>query len=110
MEMIKKSYPKPVSYKKISKQPYVERDLAFILQADQKLGDILKEIKKVLKPDLKSIEVFDLYQGDKLAQGESSIALKMRFQAVDGTYTDQQLQELMQKAIKSAEKTGAKLR
>ena len=110
MEMIKKSYPKPVSYKKISKQPYVERDLAFILQADQKLGDILKEIKKVLKPDLKSIEVFDLYQGDKLAQGESSIALKMRFQTVDGTYTDQQLQELMQKAIKSAEKTGAKLR
>lgn len=110
LELIKKAYPKAVNYKKISKQPYVERDLAFILQSDQSLGSVLKEIKKALKPDLKSIDVFDLYQGEKLEKGESSIALKMRFQTSDGTYTDSQLQELMQKAIKSAEKTGAKLR
>lgn len=110
LNQIQKSYPKPVNYKKISKQPYVERDLAFILQPDQNLAQVLKEIKKSLKPDLKSIDVFDLYKGERLAEGEKSIALKMRFQTADKTYTDNELQELMQKAIKSAEKTGAKLR
>lgn len=110
LDLIQQSFPKAVNYKKISKQPYVDRDLAFILKQDQDISGVLKGIKKALKPDLKSIDVFDLYQGDKLAEGEKSVALKMRFQTADKTYTDEQLQDLMQKAIKSAEKLGAKLR
>jgi len=48
---------------------------------------------------LKDIKVFDLYQGDQIPCGKKSLALRMMFQAPDGSLTDEEVNMLFEKLL-----------
>jgi len=76
-------------FRPISKFPVVTRDLALVMKNSLKSHEVTKEIKKDAGPLLQSIEIFDLYSGDKLDKGLKSVAYRLRFQDQNATLQDE---------------------
>ena len=67
-----------------------------------------KEVKTNL---LKAVNLFDVYEGDKLPAGKKSYALSFMIQDENKTLSDQEIDGLMNKLIKLyQEKFNAELR
>lgn len=100
-----------ITYKEVSKFPSVRRDLALLLDKNVKF-DLLKQIAfNTEKTLLKSVNIFDVYEGDKLEKGKKSYALSFILQDENATLTDKQVDKVMEKLIKTfSEKAGAVIR
>ncbi|MEO8795130.1 MAG: hypothetical protein ABI390_06650, partial [Daejeonella sp.] len=67
--------------------------------------------QKTEKNILKEVNVFDVYEGDKLPEGKKSYALSFILQDEEKTLTDKQIEGIMQKLILNFEKeAGAEIR
>lgn len=100
-----------ISYKEVSKFPAVRRDLSLLL--DQKISfEVLKRIAlKTEKSLLKEVNIFDVYQGDKLPEAKKSYALSFILQDEEKTLTDQQIDAIMNKLIANfGKEVGAEIR
>ena len=100
-----------LEFKEISKFPSVRRDLALLL--DKKIT--YKELEELAfnteRTLLKTVNLFDIYEGDKLEAGEKSYALSFNLQDDEATLNDKQIENVMQKLIKTyTEKVGATIR
>jgi len=100
-----------VKYKEIPKYPSVRRDLALELDQNvsfKQLYDLAYDTEKKL---LVGVNLFDVYEGDKIAEGKKSYALSFVLQDKFKTLNDKVIDKTMQKIYKSFEsKLGAKLR
>lgn len=100
-----------IAVKELSKFPEVKRDLA--LMVDDKISfATLKEVaQKTEKKLLKSVSLFDVYQGDKLPQGKKSYALNFVLENTAKTLTDTEIEQVMNNLIFQFEKNcGAVVR
>ena len=57
-----------------------------------------------------SIELFDVYRGAQLGEGEKSLAYRVRFTAPDRALTDADIQKFRPKIEKSLKRVGGSLR
>ncbi len=105
LDAVLNGQPRPVKFKSLSKFQPVERDFAFVMESSKAIGDLMKEAKKSCGAALKEMAVFDIYEGDKLPQGQKSVALRAIFQNQDAALTDADLQSLSQKVIEAAQKS-----
>ncbi|MEG6512490.1 phenylalanine--tRNA ligase subunit beta [Desulforamulus ruminis] len=105
-------YPRPVKqYRSLLKFPAVERDLAVLVKQEVAAAHMLTIIQKAGGDLLRSVEIFDLYQGSQVPEGFKSVAFSMKFQAEDRTLTDQEVADKMQRIARSlSAQTGAELR
>jgi phenylalanyl-tRNA synthetase beta chain len=100
-----------LKFKPISMFPSVRRDLALVLNNDTTYADLERIALKASPKLLQSVNVFDVYQGDKIAQGKKSYALSFILQDEEKTLTDQEIDAVMGKLVKQFEKElGASLR
>ena len=100
-----------VVYKEISKYPEVRRDLALLLDDKVSFADLYRVAFATEKSILKQINLFDVYQGDKLAAGKKSYAVSFILQEESKTLTDKQIDKTMQKLQTAFEQSlGATLR
>ena len=77
----------------ISRFPSVSRDLAFVLDASIPSGDIVRAVKKVGGLLVTNCEVFDIYQGDNIAENKKSMAITITYRKDDGTLTDKEISD-----------------
>jgi phenylalanyl-tRNA synthetase beta chain len=92
--------------KEVSKYPAVRRDLSMLVD-EQITFDELKAIAfKTEKKLIKNVQVFDVYQGDKLPAGKKSYALNFTLQDEEQTLTDKQIDAIMQKIIVNLAQTA----
>lgn len=94
----------------ISDFQQVKRDFAFILDQEVKAGDIIKSISKIDKNLITDINIFDLYQGDKLEKGKKSIAFSVILSPKDKTLETLEIDNISGKIIDSINKMGGVLR
>ena len=100
-----------LKYKEISKFPGSRRDLALLLDSSVKYEELYKATKEVKTNLLKAVNLFDVYEGDKLPAGKKSYALSFMIQDENKTLSDQEIDGLMNKLIKLyQEKFSAELR
>lgn len=104
-----------VKFTPISRYPAVQRDLAFVVNRDQNVGDIMELVRrsgKLGKENIvKNVDVFDVYTGEHVAEDEKSVALKMTFQSENQTLSDQEITKVFNEIIAAVEKKfNAKLR
>jgi len=60
---------------------------------------------------LREVELFDLYEDDKLGENKKSLAFSLEFVSDEKTMTDEETKKIMDKIINNLEKnTGARLR
>ena len=100
-----------IKFKEVPKFLGMEKDVAFIVNKDITNKEIMDVIKKSGGRLLTSIELFDLYEGDKIAQDEKSLAYKLKFEDKDKTLTDDEVMTVFNKIINDVEsKLNVKLR
>ena len=88
-----------------------ERDFAFVLDKSFEVQELIKIISDVDKDLIKSIKVFDVYEGENIDKDKKSVALNVTIQSTNKSLTDEDLNNLNKLIISSVEnKTGAKLR
>ena len=95
----------------VPKYPAVRRDLSMLVD-EQVTFDTLKTIAfKTEKKLLKQVQVFDVYQGNKLPEGKKSYALNFTLQDEAQTLTDKEIDLIMQKIITNlAQSANAEIR
>ncbi|MEK9732628.1 MAG: phenylalanine--tRNA ligase subunit beta [Pelagibacteraceae bacterium] len=103
--------PLRVSKKQLQKHDFqiVERDFAFILDKKIKAGELVSLIRKT-DQIIKSVNVFDLYEGEKIELDKKSIAIKVLFEPTDKTLNEKEIDELSDKIISAAKSLGGSLR
>ena len=101
VERLMRGQPRIVKSKSPSRFPRIERDLAFLMPKNLPVGDVTAEIRKSAGATLVGLKVFDVYEGDKLNQGERSVAFRLTYQGNSQTLTDDQILDLQNKVINS---------
>ena len=97
--------------KEISKFPSVRRDLSMLVDTAVTFGQLKQIAQKTERKLLNQINVFDVYQGNKLPAGKKSYALSFILQDEEKTLTDKAIDAIMQKLIHNFSKeTGAEIR
>ena len=110
-ELMKAIKGKKVTYTEISKFPAVKRDLALLIDKKVQFAEIEKIAYETDKKLLKSVELFDVYEGKNLEAGKKSYAVSFVLQDENATLNDKQIDKLMQKLITNLQnKLDAKLR
>jgi phenylalanyl-tRNA synthetase beta chain len=71
-----------------SRHPAVERDLAVIVAEATAAAEVEASIRRHGGPLLRSVELFDIYRGRPLKEGDKSLAFRVAFQADDRTLTE----------------------
>ena len=100
-----------ITFKDIAKYPEVRRDFALLLDDVVSFESIYKIAKQSEKQLLKSINLFDVYQGKNLPKGKKSYAVSFTLQDENKTLTDKQIYKIMNKLQANFEKQlGAELR
>ncbi len=93
-----------VIFEELSKFPIVKRDLSMLLDKKVKFEDIQKLATKAERNLLTSVNLFDLYEGDKLEEGKKSYAVSFYLQDKNKTLTDKQIDKIMKKLISTFER------
>jgi phenylalanyl-tRNA synthetase beta chain len=88
-----------------------ERDFAFVLDKNFKVQELIEIITNVDKDLIKSVKVFDVYEGDNIDEDKKSIALNVTIQSLEKTLNEEDLNKISQLIILTVEsKTDAKIR
>lgn len=100
-----------VLYSEISKYPAVSRDLALLVDNGVEFAQIEQIARQTEKKLLKSVELFDVYEGKNLPAGKKSYAVNFILQDETKTLNDKMIDAIMQKLIANLTKQlGAELR
>jgi phenylalanyl-tRNA synthetase beta chain len=93
-----------------SKFPAVMRDVAFLVQGETAVGDVERALLSAAPPELEVVSLFDVYAGESLG-GRKNVAFHLRFQAVDRTMNDQEIDAAVAAMVKAVEQQcGGELR
>ena len=101
MKVIKKN---EVLYTEVPKFPAVSRDLALLVDNSVEFAQIEQIARQTEKKLLKKVELFDVYEGDKLPAGKKSYAVNFILQDEEKTMGDKQIDAIMQKLITNIKK------
>jgi len=100
-----------VSFREIPRYPEVRRDLALLLNQEVRFSEIRDLAFKTEKKLLRSVGLFDVYEGKGIPDGKKSYAVSFILRDDEKTLHDRQIDAIMQKLIAIFEKgLGAQLR
>lgn len=100
-----------IAYTEVSRFPAVRRDLSLLLANEVHFEQLRKVALNAERKLLREVDLFDVYQGDKLPAGKKSYALSFMLQDAEKTLTDEQVEKAMGRIRTALEQeTGAELR
>jgi len=110
LDLLRELYKKPL-YRGISKFPPVKRDFAFVFDKETlKSEGILETAKEVFGELLEEAFVFDVYEGERLAPNEISVAVRIVLRHPERSLSDSEVNQLAQRYIEKLERRGYRLR
>lgn len=109
--LLQKATAQKFTLKEISKFPEVRRDLSLVIDKKitfEQLHTIARQAERKL---LRAIDVFDVYEGDKIEAGKKAYALSFILQDETKTLTDAEIEKIMNRLMQGFEKeVGAVIR
>ncbi|MCW4151804.1 phenylalanine--tRNA ligase subunit beta [Halomonas sp. 18H] len=99
------------AFKPLSRFPEVRRDLAFLVDAEKPVQDLLDILEQEAGEWLVDAHLFDVYQGQGVPEGRKSIALGLTWQHPSRTLNDEEINQLVESIVMASRNTlGAELR
>lgn len=99
-----------IKYKALARFPAVVRDISLVMKKTVLAGQIEEIIRKNGGKILEDFHLFDIYEGENVADDEKSLAYSITFRAGDRTLEDKDVTEVMDKILKNLEQNGIVLR
>jgi phenylalanyl-tRNA synthetase beta chain len=87
-----------------SAHPPVYEDLAIVVNEAVPAGQVEGLIAQTGRPLVRSVVLFDVYQGEQIAAGRKSLAYRLTYQADDRTLTDKEVAKLRAKIVRRLER------
>jgi len=84
--------------------PDTFRDIAMLIDNELETGTVLDCIRSNKIKELGQVELFDVYTGSHVPEGQKSIAVRIRYWSQDRTLTDEEVNRLHQKVIENLKK------
>ena len=95
----------------VSDYQKVNRDFAFVIDEKYSSGQIVSLVKNIDKDLIKTVKIFDIYQGENIEKGKKSIAFNVIFLPNDKTLSEEDIEQVSKKIISTVQSTtGATLR
>ena len=92
-----------IVYQEVSKYPEVRRDLSLVLDKHVSFSEIEKTARATEQRILRRINVFDVYEGEKIGQDKKAYALSFILQDKNKTLTDKIIDNCMSRLMRSFE-------
>ena len=101
----------PVAYEDVITYPAVRQDLAFVVPEQVEAGELVAAAREAAGPQLREVEIFDVYRGEQVGEGKKSIAFSVAFQSPERTLSDEDAAALRRQIADAlGERFGAVLR
>ncbi|MCQ9369316.1 phenylalanine--tRNA ligase subunit beta [Brevibacterium sp. 50QC2O2] len=95
----------------LSSYPVSRQDVALLVDDTVTVGQLAAALRAGAGDELESLELFDVYTGDQIAQGKKSVAFRLTFRAHDRTLTADEASALREAATAvAAQRHGAEVR
>ena len=89
----------------------VERDFAFLVDHGVAAGDLIKAVSRADKAHIKAVQVFDVYEGKGVPDGQRSLAVSVYLEPQKATFSETEIEAISARICAAAEKAvGARLR
>ncbi|MDE6097530.1 MAG: phenylalanine--tRNA ligase subunit beta [Muribaculaceae bacterium] len=100
-----------VSYSPLAKTHPVKRDLSLLLDCSVTMADVERVVAESERRLLRSVSLFDVYEGKNLPEGKKSYAITIMLQDDEKTLQDKHIDQVMNKIITNLKsRLGAELR
>lgn len=99
-----------IEYKEPSKYPSIVRDIAIVAPNDARVSDVEDVLQNTGSAMLYDTDLFDLYEGENVEQGNRSMAFHLTFQSSERTLRDDEINSIVEKIIKACESKGWEVR
>ncbi len=83
----------------LSRFPLIRRDLAIVVDQAVRAEEIQQLLRKTAGPELKSLLIFDLYEGQNIGKNKKSLALGLTFQHPTRTLADSEINPIIDSCI-----------
>ncbi len=98
-------------YEPVPRFPSITRDIALVVDAETTAGTLQEVIHRAGGKLLKTVKLFDLYEGDNVESGKKSLAFSLKYQDPERTLTDEEVVKAHEKVLKAlTSEAGAQLR
>lgn len=98
-------------YQPLPKTQAVKRDLSLLIDSKVTMADIEEAVRSAERRLLSGVDLFDVYEGDKLPAGKKSYAISITLQDSEKTLQDKYIDKIMNKVIETLRnRLGAELR
>lgn len=98
-------------YKPLPKYPSTSRDIALLVEEKVQVGQLEEIIKSNGGDILEKIQLFDVYRGKQIGEGQKSVAFALTYRGADRTLTDEDVAKVHNKVLSELkEKAQAALR
>ena len=104
LSLLELNNKKIITYKEVSKFPSVNRDLALVVNRNITFDALQDVITKAKISKLKKMQLFDIFESDKLGVDKKSMAVNFTFIDEEKTLTDKEIDTMMTKLISTFEK------
>lgn len=110
-QYIAKKYKDKSKFTPLSKFPAVRRDLSLVVDKSVTFAQIERIAQKYVKGLLQDVNVFDVYDGDRLEDGKKSYSVNFILQDAEKTMNDKMIDKIHSQLIEAYEKeVGAVIR
>ncbi len=87
------------AFKTVSRFPNVKRDLSLLVDEAVPVSALLDSVRRSVGAALVKAEIFDLYKGEGVANGQKSVSLSVVLQHADATLTDEESEAIIERAL-----------
>ena len=96
-EIIEKAFLSPLKYEDVPRFPVMKRDFALLIDKEVTFESLENISFKTERKILKSVQLFDVFEGEKLPKGKKSYGITFTFQDQKKTLTDKHIDKIMEK-------------
>jgi phenylalanyl-tRNA synthetase beta chain len=90
-----------IAYTALPRFPATTRDLAVAVALDAPVGEMLRVARAAAGELVESLELFDVYTGDKVDAGTKSVAMSFVYRHAERTLTDDEVSEAHARAVEA---------
>ncbi|MCR4605389.1 MAG: phenylalanine--tRNA ligase subunit beta [Eubacterium sp.] len=110
MKSIAETVKSDIKYHPIASFPAVTRDISLVMKKNVPAAEVEELIRNNAGKLLEEYSLFDVYEGENVAEDEKSLAYSIRFRAPDRTLEESDVTTVMDKILKKLEEKGIVLR
>ncbi|MDY0268203.1 phenylalanine--tRNA ligase subunit beta [Trichloromonas sp.] len=98
-------------FRPLSRYPDVYRDSAFLVDEEIPAAQVFSVLGEIKNKSIEEITLFDVYRGAGVPAGKKSLAIRVRYRSLEKTLTDEEIQGIHGKLVRTLEKNlGAEIR